>query len=85
MLRHPELIVLVRCRPTRAQLDGQVDKKEHHTSFAVEPTRPAIDAAVDNRVLTPVAVATVMLWGKRVLGEAWFEGARPRVESACQP
>jgi hypothetical protein len=82
LLRHPELIVLVRCRPTRGQLDRQVDAKEHHDSFAVEPTRTAIDEAVGNRLLTPVAVATVMLWGKRVLGDSWFQGARPRVESA---
>lgn len=84
LLRHPELIVLVRCRPTRAELDRQVDAKEHHESFAVEPTESAIDAAIRNPLLTPVAVATVMLWAKRLLGEAWFAAARPRVESPTQ-
>jgi hypothetical protein len=82
LLRHPEVIVLVRCRLTRAELDRQVDTKEHHTSFAIEPTQRSIDAAVDDPLLTPVAVATAMLWGKRLLGDAWFAAARPRVESA---
>ena len=85
LLRHPEVIVLVRCRLTRSQLERQVDEKEHHEGFAVAPVEAAIDAATRDPRLTPVAVATVMLWGRSVLGDEWFAAARPRVESSGAP
>lgn len=75
-LRQPELIFRVATRLTRAQLQSQLDPAEHREIVAIEATPIAVAVAIRDRAatgLTPIAVATLLLWGRAVLGVEWFD------------
>jgi ADP-ribose pyrophosphatase YjhB (NUDIX family) len=77
-LRQPEMIFLVQSPLTRLEIEARVDPKEHHSSTFIVPTSQAAQEALrQTQALTPVAVATILLWGKRVFGEQWFAKMRP--------
>lgn len=71
-LRQPELIFAVNSSRTRSQIEAQVDRGEHHTSFAIAATATALDEAITHAALTPVAIASLILWGRTQFGPAWF-------------
>ena len=71
-LRQPELIFRARTPRTRAEVEAQVDRAEHHALWAVRADRDGLDPALRDPALTPVAAASVLLWGKVAFGEAWF-------------
>lgn len=74
-LRQPELIFRVKSRLTRPQVEAKVERAEHDHSVAVPATPDGVAAALHDRVLTPVAVAALLLWGRAVLGVPWFGAA----------
>jgi hypothetical protein len=71
----PELIFWARCTLNRAEIEQRLDAKEHERCIWVEPTQSAVQAALDNQLLTPVALGTVLLWGRERFSIAWFDAA----------
>jgi hypothetical protein len=81
-LRQPELIFAVRATRTRDEIESRVDQTEHGGSWSIPATRDALERALDQPdELTPVAVASLLLWGRLNFGLDWFT-ARARVHSA---
>jgi hypothetical protein len=78
-LRHPELVFHVRCAPERPRIEQMLDPGEHEGCLAIEPRPAALEAALKNPQLTPVALGTVLLWGRGQFGEAWFDAANAAV------
>jgi hypothetical protein len=78
-LRQCEFIFGVDCRLSWTALERQLDPAEHRGVVAV-PARPTdVATAVCDPVLTPVAVSTLLLWGRSAFGEPWFEHSSERV------
>jgi hypothetical protein len=76
-LRQPELIFRVRSRLTRREIESRLDRAEHHDSVAVPGTREGVEAVVRDPLLTPVGIASMLLWGRRAFGVTWFEALVP--------
>ena len=74
-LRQPELLFRVRTTLTRKQVEAQVHADEHGGSVAIPANRQAVAHAVRDPALTPVSVASLLLWGKITFGENWFHDA----------
>jgi hypothetical protein len=72
-LRQPELIFRVRTCLTRSEVEARVDRAEHHDSFAFPATRAGVQAVLGDPLLTPVGVASLLLWGRIAFEPAWFE------------
>lgn len=79
-LRQPELIFRVRTSLSRAQVMAQVDPDEHHAGWAVPATPDGVAQAVREPLLTPIAVASLLLWGRSAFGDAWLAPLRAGVE-----
>jgi hypothetical protein len=78
-LRQPELIFLARCRLPRRRVEANLDPVEHRGTWSVPATHDAIEAALDDPALTPVAVASLLLWGRARFSVKWFDAiARKR-------
>jgi 8-oxo-dGTP pyrophosphatase MutT (NUDIX family) len=73
-LRQPELLFRVRTALTRAQVVAQVHQEEHGDSVAVAADAMAVERFISDPTLTPVAVASLLLWGRVAFGEVWFHG-----------
>lgn len=71
-LRQPELLFRVRTLLTREQIESQVHAEEHGGSVAVPATPDAVARVVHDPALTPVAIASLLLWGRVQFGEGWF-------------
>jgi hypothetical protein len=71
-LRQNEFIFRARTTMSRAQVESRLDREEHRASYAVPATEAGAENAINDPQLTPVAVATLLLWGRRRFGEAWF-------------
>jgi 8-oxo-dGTP pyrophosphatase MutT (NUDIX family) len=83
-LRQPELLFRVRTRLMRKQIESQVHAEEHLGSVAVPATPDAVAQVVHDPALTPVAVASLLLWGRVSFGDDWFRessSARDQVMS----
>jgi 8-oxo-dGTP pyrophosphatase MutT (NUDIX family) len=76
-LRQPELIFLARCGLTKARVETTLDPVEHRGTWSARATRDALEAALDDPDLTPVAVASLLLWGRARFGAKWL-GSRAR-------
>jgi 8-oxo-dGTP pyrophosphatase MutT (NUDIX family) len=72
-LRQPELIFRARCVRTKAQLEANLDRVEHRGVWSVPASREAVDSALKDSELTPVAVAALLLWGRTRFGQRWFD------------
>jgi hypothetical protein len=71
-MRQPELIFSAAMRLNRRQIEAQLHAEEHGGSVAI-PTDPvAVAGAAHDPALTPVATASLLLWGRIALGEEWF-------------
>lgn len=71
-LRQGELIFGVRTTLGHETLRSRVDQTEHRASVAIG--REEIEAVLAQaEQLTPVCAGTVLLWGRWVMGEDWFE------------
>lgn len=72
-LRQPELIFRVRSTRTRVYIEARMDRDEHRESHSFPATRQAIESALNDPALTPVAIASLLLHGRAEFGEEWFE------------
>ena len=72
-LRQPELLFRVRTTLTRDQIESQVHAEEHGGSIAIPAMPEAIAGILRDPLLTPVAVASLLLWGRVTFGEDWFQ------------
>jgi 8-oxo-dGTP pyrophosphatase MutT (NUDIX family) len=71
-LRQPELIFRVKVRVSRARLEAQMNREEHHYAVAVRTTPAEVATALGDPAITPVGVASLLLWGRVAFGEAWY-------------
>ncbi len=76
-IRQPELIFLARSTLTRAEIETRVDNTEHGGSVAIPAQQPAVQDAIHDDALTPVAVASMLLWGRIEFGEDWARSHLP--------
>jgi len=76
-IRQPELIFRVRTSRSRAQIESSLDETEHSAIFALPATRTALEAALAEPLLTPIATAALLLWGRAQFGADWFAGSTP--------
>jgi 8-oxo-dGTP pyrophosphatase MutT (NUDIX family) len=77
ILRQPELIFSVRSQRTRAEIEARLDPIEHRSIHAIPATAEAVEQSLrEERRLTPVGVATLLLWGRLALGQQWFDKTR---------
>jgi len=79
VLRQPELIFSAEVSLTRAVVEAQVHADEHRDSVAIPATADGIERAIADPALTPVAVASLLLWGRTRFGSAWFTAAAQQV------
>jgi hypothetical protein len=64
-LRQPELIFIASTARTKAELEQQLDRTEHIAVYAIKADRSAVEQAMRDPLLTPVAVASLALWLER--------------------
>jgi 8-oxo-dGTP pyrophosphatase MutT (NUDIX family) len=64
-LRQPELIFIASTARTKGELERQLDRTEHIAVYAVQADRSAVEHAMRDLLLTPVAVASLALWLER--------------------
>jgi 8-oxo-dGTP pyrophosphatase MutT (NUDIX family) len=77
-LRQTELIFSVQVDLSRGKIEAGVKKDEHHESWSVLAQSAAIDAVLaDGEVMTPVATAALLLWGRQKWGTGWFDQRCP--------
>ncbi len=81
-LRQPELIFAAATAVTRAGVEARLDPAEHGGTWAVPATSAAVATAIatDRNRLTPVAVASLALWGRLRWGRGWFQGVTEPAE-----
>jgi 8-oxo-dGTP pyrophosphatase MutT (NUDIX family) len=80
-LRQPELLFRVQTNRTRGEIESQVHAEEHRGSVAIPTNASAIAQAIRDPAFTPVAVASLLLWGRIRFGPDWFrESGRGLVE-----
>jgi 8-oxo-dGTP pyrophosphatase MutT (NUDIX family) len=84
-LLQPEFIFAAVTRLTLAELERGLDDAEHHgvwSAHAIEPSVDAVLSAIGTpsaERMTPVAVATLLLFGRSQFGGAWFDAHRRRL------
>ena len=71
-LRQTELIFRARSTLPGADIERRLHPQEHRGLHAVPATPSAVAAAVGDPRLTPVAVASLLLWGRHAFGAEWF-------------
>ena len=74
-IRQPELLFTAQSRLTRRQIEAQVHLDEHGGSLAVKADSVSVAHAVQDPLLTPVAVASLLLWGRISFGHEWMTKA----------
>jgi hypothetical protein len=80
-LRHLEMLFRVKTRLSRSQIKAQVHREEHGDSVAVKSEGDEILDFLKDPALTPVALGSLMLWGRVVLGDEWFADCCARMRS----
>ncbi|HEX4056294.1 MAG TPA: hypothetical protein VHX86_18695 [Tepidisphaeraceae bacterium] len=78
-IRQPELVFHVRSTRPRSRIEQMLDAAEHEACVAIEPSPQALEAALKNPALTPVALGTALLWGRGRFGAPWFDAANRAV------
>ncbi len=74
LLRQWELLFVANSIKTRDELIARLDDDEHHDAWSTPATSEAVeDALMVEESLTPVARASMLLWGRIKFGHAWFE------------
>jgi 8-oxo-dGTP pyrophosphatase MutT (NUDIX family) len=72
-LRQPELVIHVRVKRAAGELAKTVDESEHGGCVVVKGEEQAVARWLEDPLLTPVAVGTLLLWGRWRLSEQWYE------------
>lgn len=75
-LRQPELIFRVRSTLTHDEIEARLAPEEHRASLAIPAREETVSTAVCDPALTPVGVASLLLWGRVSFGQDWFEAQR---------
>jgi 8-oxo-dGTP pyrophosphatase MutT (NUDIX family) len=75
-LRHPEAIFLASTPLTRRAVAAGLDPDEHDGIWHVRSMPDAVEAALQQADLTPVARAALLLGGRHLYGRDWFDGLR---------
>jgi 8-oxo-dGTP pyrophosphatase MutT (NUDIX family) len=75
-LLQPELIFATRCRVSRAELDRGLDDAEHYAIVAVRATPEHVEAILREPSLTPVGMASLLLWSRLRWGDKTFDAMR---------
>lgn len=82
-IRQPELIFLARSTRTRAQVEAALDQTEHHGAWSTPATPSAIEQVLSNwrapasDRFTPVALASLLLYGRLEFGEDFYQQRAP--------
>lgn len=71
-LRQTELIFRARSSLSRHEIESRLDPKEHGSVHAIPATPEAIESAIRDLTLTPVAIASILLWARGAFGTEWF-------------
>jgi hypothetical protein len=72
-LRQPEVIFHCRSNRPRGEIIARLDRTEHHDVWSSPAEADAISRALDNAdAFTPVAIATLLLFGLNRFGRDWF-------------
>lgn len=86
-IRQPELIFAATSTLTRAAIEARLDDTEHHGVWSAPAARRGLEAALEEALdihpvgaaathpvegFTPVAIASLLLFGRLSLGEEWF-------------
>jgi 8-oxo-dGTP pyrophosphatase MutT (NUDIX family) len=73
-LRQPEFIFAAESIRTRSEIEARLDRLEHQSIFAIAAGAEGIENTLHNEPqLTPVAKASLLLWGRLQFERAWFE------------
>jgi hypothetical protein len=78
-IAQPELIFSAKSNLTRAEIEKKLDPAEHDGLVAIQPDVKIVNSALKNPDFTPVALGTILLWGRDRLGNQWFDAAEPMV------
>jgi hypothetical protein len=87
----PELIFAARTRLDRNTVESRLVHEEHGGTRALATHSDTISATVRDLELTPIAVASLLLWGRLHIDEDWFHQTiggiqpRPLVPKECRP
>ena len=76
-LHQTELIFATTVAATKAELISRLDTAEHAATWSVPATAAEISAVIGgpDQGLTPIAIASLVLWGRIKWGQDWFESA----------
>jgi len=77
-LRQPELIFSVKSNRSRAEIEKNLNAAEHSAVMAIAGDTPGIDALLKDGQLTPVCIASLLLWGWQQWGDAWLAERREK-------
>jgi 8-oxo-dGTP pyrophosphatase MutT (NUDIX family) len=79
-LHQPELVFSAITNQTKSQIQSRLDLLEHRSIWSIPAETDAVETAVslDNR-LTPIAAASLLLWGRLNAGQDWFDRAGTRI------
>jgi 8-oxo-dGTP pyrophosphatase MutT (NUDIX family) len=75
-LLQPELIFATTCSIPRAEIERRLDDAEHHASVAIRTDAGDVEDTLGDPALTPVGMASLMLWGRLKLGDEWLRRVR---------
>jgi hypothetical protein len=77
MLLQPELIFATRSTRRLREIEASLKPEEHHGIFTAHATQAGIESAIAAaEQFTPIAIASLLLWGRLQLGESWFDAQR---------
>ena len=71
-LRQPELIFRVSTPLNRSEVEARVARDEHLAAVAIPATPAGLEAVLRDPMVTPVGLASLLLWGRVSFGEDWF-------------
>lgn len=74
-IHQPELVFSVKSSRSRAQIKSDLDPGEHDSIVAIEPEMPKVEFWLKDSSMTPVALGTLLLWGRDHFGPDWFDAA----------
>ena len=74
-IAQPELVFSAKTSLTRSQLESNLDAAEHNSLMAIEPIRQKVESSLNDPMMTPVALGTILLWGRVHFGPDWFDAA----------
>ncbi len=73
-IHQPELIFRVESALSRDQIEAHLDQAEHEGVWAVQADRGVLERllATPPEAFTPIAVASLLCWGRVQFGDRWF-------------